>query len=174
MKRFALLLLLAAGCYREPDGLPWTGDKTTATHCDLSNGIAVDADGPVYCAAITANWQMAHGAILARGWTSEEEWQLMTKKLYIEVKAHQRCLDLAGASSSCVYEYTNADAQISGSYWTPAQIVENENGTQIAHEMLHVVCAWNNVPSNDHQGWDQNGYMEFGREMADRAYHITP
>lgn len=171
MKRALLLTLLVVGCYREPDGLPWTGDKTTSTSCNLDNGITVTADGPVYCAAIQANIDMAHQAIVAKGWTTEEEFQLMTAKTQITVQTTTRCL-AEDSGHACTYEYTVMDG--ASFNWTPTQITENENGTQIAHEFLHVLCAWNNIPSSDHQGWDQNGYMEFGREMADKAFHITP
>jgi hypothetical protein len=172
----ALLALLAlAGCYSEPSGLPWTGDQTTATSCNLGNGISVTADGPVYCGAVAANWQMAHDAIVPK-FTTEEEWGPMTANTTITIQADQRCLDTSaggGARGNCTYEVVKW--QGASFDWTPVSIESNEAGVQFTHEALHIVAAWNNDSQNaTHGDWNSNGYYDVADAAAEKAYKITP
>lgn len=174
--RYALLaLVVLVGCYREPDGLPWTGDQTTSLSCDLGNGIAVTANGPVFCGAVAANWQMAHDAIVPK-FTTEELWVTMTANTTIYIHADERCLDetvAPGSRGGCTYE--SVVWQGASFDWVAVSIQSNEHGVQLTHEALHIVGAWNNDPQNSSHGdWGTNGYYATADAAAERAYKVTP
>ncbi len=162
MKRTALILLLLSGCYLEPKPLPWTGDKTLSTTCDI-RGAAVEADGPIYCAALAANIEAAQAVLdIPAG---------VYVRLLIRVHTHERCLSEVD-SGSCTYGHS--DWAGDSTSWSPPTIDLNQNGTQIGHELQHLLFGWQNRGGNgDHSSWTDSEW-ERVNQLAERAYQIVP
>lgn len=135
-----LMLYLLCGCYVEPQPQAWTGDRTTSTACELTEGgatVSVTSDFPLWCAAVAANLHAAVGAI------GLEPGALEGLTVHYQ---GVRCLQADGDGNACTYAATTPDGDASD--WAGAHIEFNQVGTQWAHELHHVQAAWRNQGGN--------------------------
>ena len=154
--------MLGAGCYVEPEPVPWMGDQTRNMGCSI-DGIEVTADAPIMCAALAANIERARAvAQLPAG---------ALVGMRIVVHNGVRCLSTPEPDgNACTYAFTSTDGG-DASAWTGATIELNEHGTQLAHEFTHVRYDWENVPNAQHQNWTGQDW-EVTRADAERSFEF--
>lgn len=138
------------------------------------DGTAVVADGPVLVGALSADWAQAKAAMLAHGFT-QSEFDGATKGLTIRVVTGSECLSgVDSAQGPCTYAYSDYLGDGENGDWQAPVITLNQRGTQLAHELLHILKAWRNEGGNaDHSRWTVDDWSTVD-SAADQAYRVTP